>query len=58
MLSQVTGKSYNGSHLQRGRSIGSWKLCTAQRKLDGLQATGVPYGWVSKTSLGNEWVVM
>ena len=54
----MTGKNYSGSHLQRWRSISSWKLQTGHFNLNGLQANGAHYSRVPKTSLGNEWVVI
>jgi len=51
-------KSYSDFHLQRRRSISSWKLQTSQLNLGGLQATGASYSRKPKTSLGNEWVVI
>ena len=36
-------KEYSGSHLQRWRSIDSWKLQTGQLKLVGLQINGAFY---------------
>ena len=44
--------------LQKGRSIGSWKLQTSQLNLGGLQSNGTSYSRVPKTSQGNEWVVI
>jgi len=49
-------ESYSVSHLQRGRSIGSWKLLTGKLNLGGLQTNAARYSRVPKTNLGNEWV--
>jgi hypothetical protein len=39
----LLNKSYIGSHLQRGRTIGSWNLWNGQLKLGGLQKNGGRY---------------
>ena len=51
-------KSYSGSHLQGGRSIGIWKLQTGQLNLGDLQANGARYSKVPKTSVGNQCMVV
>jgi hypothetical protein len=39
----LLNKSSIGSHLQSGKSIGSWKLWNGQLKFGGLQTNGADY---------------
>jgi hypothetical protein len=54
----VTGKKLCDSHLEKGSSIGSWKIWTGLLNLGSLQAMEHVIAGYLRQVCGNEWVDM